>query len=270
MKILIVVKIGGDLLKNELSSSLVKDIVNLRKNHKIVIVHGGADIVTDISTKLGHPPSFIVSPKGFKSRYTDKEEMKIFLMVMAGLVNKTIVATFEKVGVSTVGLSGVDDHLIVAKRKTQLLIKDDSGKKKLIEGGFTGKITGINVQFLNLLLDNDILPVISPIGLGLEMEFLNIDGDRAASSISSFLKADKLILLTDTPGVKISNIFQSHLNIFEAEAHLEEFTGGMMTKIYAAGEAIRNGVPEVHIASGYFDEPVTQALLQKNGTILDK
>jgi acetylglutamate kinase len=102
------------------------------------------------------------------------------------------------------------------------------------------------------------------------MEFLNVDGDRVASSVSSSLRADKLILLTDTPGVKIGNTFRSQLSIVEVEANLQAFSGGMMTKIYAAGEAIRNGVPEVHIASGYMEEPVTQALLERNGTIITK
>jgi acetylglutamate/LysW-gamma-L-alpha-aminoadipate kinase len=122
---LIVVKIGGDLIKEGLSQNLIEDIAATHKKHRIVIIHGGADIVTEISTKLGHPPHFVTSPKGFKSRYTDREESNIFTMVMAGLINKRIVASLEGKGITSIGLSGIDCHLIKAVRKTQLVIKDE-------------------------------------------------------------------------------------------------------------------------------------------------
>jgi len=182
---LIVIKIGGDLIKEGLSPDLIEDIVATHKKHRIVIVHGGADIVTEISTKLGHPPHFVTSPKGFKSRYTDREESNIFTMVMAGLINKRIVASLEGKGITSIGLSGIDCHLIKAVRKTQLVIKDETGKKKLIEGGYTGKITAINAEMLHQFLEEKILPIISPVSLGEESELLNIDGDRVASSIAS-------------------------------------------------------------------------------------
>ena len=113
---IIVVKAGGDLLKEGLPDELVRDIVSLNGEPKIVLVHGGGDIVTEISTKLGHPPRFVVSSKGFKSRYTDLEQSGIFTMVMAGKINKEIVMALEKKGVSALGLTGVDAHLIKAKR----------------------------------------------------------------------------------------------------------------------------------------------------------
>jgi len=267
---LVVVKIGGDLIKEALSQNLVDDIAATHEKHKLVIIHGGADIVTEISTKLGHPPRFVTSPKGFKSRYTDREESIIFTMVMAGLINKKIVASLEGKGLTTMGLSGVDCHIIKATRKTQLVIKDETGKKKLIEGGYTGKITTINTEIINQLLDKKILPVISPVAIGEESEQLNVDGDRAASSIASALKADRLILLTDTPGVKLNNDYIPKMNIYEAETTLNNITGGMVTKIYSSIEAIKQGVTEAQIASGMSDKPISKALSRENCTTITK
>jgi len=267
---LIVVKVGGDLVKDHLPDGLLQDLLELKKNHRIILVHGGADIVTEVSTKMGQPPRFVVSPKGFRSRYTDADEMKIYAMVMAGLINKTVVALLEGSGISAVGLSGADNHLIRAMRKSQLIIKDNDGKKKLIDGGFTGKITEINTHFLFNLLEQGILPVICPIAIGQQNELLNVDGDRVASSIASSLKADRLVLLTDTLGVKLDGEFVSHLNFYEAESKLDDLTEGMKTKIYAASEAIRNGVKEVQISTGYSEEPITLALTHQKGTTISK
>jgi acetylglutamate/LysW-gamma-L-alpha-aminoadipate kinase len=267
---LIVVKIGGDLIKEGLSQNLVDDIATTHKKHRIVIIHGGADIVTEISTKLGHLPNFVTSPKGFKSRYTDREESIIYTMVMAGLINKKIVASLEGKGLTTLGLSGVDCHIIKAVRKTQLVIKDVTGRKKLIEGGYTGKITAINTEILHQLLEEKILPVISPVAIGEESELLNVDGDRVASSIASALKADRLILLTDTPGVKLNDAYVPKMNIYEAETALNKITGGMVTKIYSAIEAIKHGVAETQIASGISEKPISKALSRENCTTITK
>ena len=131
---LIVIKVGGGLLKEGLSKGLLNDLVTLHREHQLILVHGGADIVTEISTQLGHPPKFVVSPGGFKSRYTSKEESRIFTMVMTGLINKQIVAAMESRGIAAMGLSGLDAHLVRATRKKRLIIVDEKGRRKLIEG----------------------------------------------------------------------------------------------------------------------------------------
>ena len=267
---LVVVKIGGDLVKEGLSQNLINDIAATQEKHKLIIIHGGADVVTDISTKLGHPPRFVTSPKGFKSRYTDREESIIYTMVMTGLINKKIVASLEGKGITSMGLSGVDCHLIKATRKTQLVIKDETGRKKLIEGGYTGKITQINTEILNSLLEKKILPIISPVAISEENELLNVDGDRAASSIASALKAERLILLTDTPGVKLNDVYVSKMSLYEAETALNKITGGMVTKIYSAIEAIKQGVTEAQIASGMTEKPISTALSRENCTTITK
>ena len=136
---LIVVKMGGSILKG-VSSELVSDIKNVLSKNQIVLVHGGGKEVTEIASKLGKKQEFVVSPNGFSSRYTDKETIEIFTMVMAGMINKQIVAALESQGVTAMGLSGLDAHLIKATRKKKLIIIDEKGRKKLIDGGFTGKL----------------------------------------------------------------------------------------------------------------------------------
>lgn len=265
---IIVVKTGGDLLKEGLPQALVDDLVALRALHKIIMVHGGGDIVTEISTKLGCSPKFVVSPKGFKSRYTDKEESSIYTMVMAGKINKEIVTELEKQGIYSLGLSGLDAHLIKAERKKQLIILDERGRRKLIEGGYTGQIKSINASLLDSLFELDVLPVVSPIAQGDEYEALNVDGDRTASAIASAMKADRLILLTDVSGITLNNSLVKSINLRQAEESIEKIGPGMITKVYAATEAVKNGVKEVIIASGFRENPISRALEHEECTVI--
>ena len=265
---LIVVKIGGDLLKEGLPHALINDLIALRKEHKILLVHGGGDIVTDISTKLGHPPKFVVSPKGFKSRYTDMEESSIYTMVMAGKINKEVVTSLERNGIAAMGLSGLDAHLIKAERKKQLIIIDERGRRQLIEGGYTGQIKSINVALLESILELGVLPVVSPIAQGDEYEALNVDGDRTAAAIASALRADRLILLTDVKGIMLNNTLISNLTLRQAEESLEKIGSGMITKVYAATEAVKNGVKEASIASGLIESPLSDALGHMECTVI--
>ena len=149
---LLVIKMGGSILKEGASSELVSDLKALAKANRIVLVHGGGAEVTETAAKLGKEQQFIVSPQGFRSRYTDKETMEIFTMVMAGKINKQIVAALQSQGVPAVGLSGLDGLLLKAERKKRLIIVDGRGRKKVIDGGYTGKITEVNVNLLGLLL----------------------------------------------------------------------------------------------------------------------
>ena len=265
---LIVIKVGGGLLKEGLSKGLLNDLVTLHREHQLILVHGGADIVTEISTQLGHPPKFVVSPGGFKSRYTSKEESRIFTMVMTGLINKQIVAAMESRGIAAMGLSGLDAHLVRATRKKRLIIVDEKGRRKLIEGGFTGKVQEINVEIINLLLENGITPVLSPVAIGEEYEPLNVDGDRIASEIASAMKADRLILLTDVNGIFLDNDLVPKLNIDQTKEAMNHIGAGMVTKAYAAVEAVKNGVQETIIASGLFEKPITEALAHNECTVI--
>ncbi|MBS7623897.1 acetylaminoadipate kinase, partial [Candidatus Bathyarchaeota archaeon] len=132
---LIVAKLGGSTLEEGVSDAFVQDIRKVTLDHKVVIVHGGGAKVTEIAKRLGKEQRFIVSPEGFRSRYTDRETAEIYTMVMAGKTNKEIVIALQRAGVNAVGLSGLDGSLAVAERKKQLMIIDERGRRRIIEGG---------------------------------------------------------------------------------------------------------------------------------------
>jgi len=263
VRVMIVLKIGGDLYKKGLNTSLVNDVKEAFLREKMIIVHGGGDEVTAIAEKLGKKQVFITSPSGIKSRYTDKETVEIYTMVMAGRVQHLL-----SHGLPAVGLAGIDGCLLRAKRKKKLLIIDERGRKRIIEGGYTGKITTVNTKVLAPLLESGYLPVIAPIALGEENELLNVDSDRAAASIAGALKADDVIFLTDVQGVMINGKYVKNLSIREAEDLLPTIGPGMDKKLLASIEALKSGVKEAIISSGFVDAPVTNALNHTLGTVI--
>ena len=265
---ILVVKIGGDLLADGLSQGLVDELEALDEEPRLILVHGGGDIVTDISAKLGHEPRFVVSPRGFRSRYTDKETAGIYTMVMAGKINKEIVSALQGRGIAAVGLSGLDGGLIKAKRKKRLIVVDERGRKMLIDGGYTGQVDEVNTGLFQLLLENGYMPVVSSVAMGEEAEPLNVDGDRAAASVASALKADRLILLTDVEGVRLDGKSIGELHVTEAREVMDRVGAGMITKVYAAVEAIEGGVEEVVIASGFGEAAISSALEHRGGTVI--
>ena len=265
---IIVVKIGGDLLSSGPQQRLIDEVARLRRIHEIVLVHGGGDIVTEISEKLGHPPKFVVSPKGFRSRYTDKEASGIYTMVMAGKINKEIVSALQKSGVNAIGLSGLDGGLVRAIRKTKIVSIDERGRKMLMDGGYTGQITKVDKGLLRLLIEDGYAPVISPVAMGEEAEPLNVDGDRMAASLASALQADRLILLTDVEGIHIEGKPVEKLHASEAEEVMSQIGAGMITKVYASVEAAKGGIPETIIASGLREAAIQSALEHGNGTVI--
>jgi acetylglutamate/LysW-gamma-L-alpha-aminoadipate kinase len=265
---LLVVKTGGRVLDQALSN-IVSDVHNLTSTHDIVFVHGGGIAVTEIATKLGKEQRFITSPSGFRSRYTDRETVDIYTMVMAGKLNKDIVAQLQANHVNAIGLSGLDGALIRAVRKKKLVIIDERGRKRAIAGGYTGRIVGVNVGLLRLLLDNGFVPVVSSIALSEEHEPLNVDGDRAAANVAGALKADRLILLTDVDGLVLDGKVVPRLTPVEAKAVLKQIGGGMITKVHAAIEALSLGSGEVVIASGFVGHPLTGALQHTSGTVIN-
>ena len=267
---LIVLKIGGDLLKNGLPENLVKDLISLNIKHKFVLVHGGGDVVTEISTTLGHQPKFVTSPEGIRSRYTDQEESKIFTMVMAGLINKRIVTQLGSQGMLTAGISGLDANLMKASRKKKLIIINEKGRKQLIEGGYTGKIEEIKPKIIKLLLESDITPIIAPVAMSEEYEPLNVDGDRVAAKIASTLQADYLILLTDVKGIILKGKLVEKLTVSNAKELIKDLGPGMKTKLHAAINAVENGIEQVIISSGASKYPVKWSLEHKKCTVIMK
>ncbi|MEM2321442.1 MAG: [LysW]-aminoadipate/[LysW]-glutamate kinase [Candidatus Bathyarchaeia archaeon] len=267
---MIVIKIGGDIFKGGLNANLANDIKRVReeRREKIIIVHGGGDEVTEVAEKLGKKQVFVTSPEGIRSRYTDEETIEIYMMVMAGRINKAIVRWLIDAGLPAVGLSGIDGSLLVAERKKKLVVIDERGRKRIIDGGFTGKITTVNPKLLEILLDGGYLPVISPIAIGEENEYLNVDSDRAAGQIAGALRAEKLIFLTDVPGIKISEEYLRKISLKETKELLPKIGPGMNVKVIASIEAIETGAKEAIIASGLIQNPIISALDGLNGTVI--
>ncbi|MCW4033937.1 MAG: [LysW]-aminoadipate/[LysW]-glutamate kinase [Candidatus Bathyarchaeota archaeon] len=267
---LIVVKVGGSILK-EVPPEIVSDIKKvLDEGNQLVLVHGGGKGVTAVASKLGKEQKFVYSPQGFRSRYTDKETMEIFTMVMAGKINKSLVSALQKQEIPIVGLSGLDGFLLRAERKKRLIIVNEQGRKQVIDGGYTGKVKEVNASLLKLLVDNGYVPLVSPVAVSEEYEPLNVDADRTAANIAGALKADKLVLLTDVDGLMFNDKVVPQLSIDDVDEKLKKIGGGMITKVFAAKEALKDGVGEVVICSGVRASPISSALKHEGGTVISR
>jgi acetylglutamate/LysW-gamma-L-alpha-aminoadipate kinase len=267
---LIVVKVGGNVAIDIASSELVPDLKNVLSENKVILVHGGGDEVTEIASKLGKEQKFVISPEGFRSRYTDKETVEIYAMVIAGKINKQIVSILQGKDIPAVGLSGLDGGLIRANRKKRIIAVDEYGRKRVIEGGYTGKISEVNVHLIQHLMDDGYVPVIAPLALGEEFELLNVDADRAAAYVAGALKADRLLLLTDVEGLILNNEVVPKLNLQEVKQILPKIGPGMITKVYAAVEAVEMGVQEALISYGLGKLPISSALKHECGTVITR
>lgn len=261
-----IVKAGGRVIDKNLDN-VVKDLVELGKKEKVVFVHGGGDAVTEMCLRLGVEPKFVVSPEGIRSRYTDARELEVYVMVMAGKLNKTIVSKMVALGAAAVGLSGADGSMLLAERKKRIVIVDERGRKRVIEGGYTGRITRVNVDLLSSLLSLGYVVVVSPIAVDAEGVLLNVDGDQAAYAIATSLKADRLLFLTDVEGVIVDGVLIREMKCNEVEGILERIGAGMNRKLMLAAKAVEEGVGEAIISSGLLERPISEAL-QGRGSVV--
>ncbi|MEX1996755.1 MAG: [LysW]-aminoadipate/[LysW]-glutamate kinase [Nitrosopumilaceae archaeon] len=266
---MITIKIGGSVV-DELHSSTISDLKKVSQKEKIILVHGGGKEVTRISEALGKEQKFIVSPGGIKSRYTDKETVEIFTMVMSGKINKMIVGMLQKNGINAVGLSGIDGQIIQAERKKKLVVINEKGRKMAIDGGYTGKIKDVNSDLLKSILDQGYLPVISPIAISEEFDFLNVDGDRAAAYVAGKMHSDKILFLTNVDGLLMNDKLVKSLSLAEAKEILPKIGFGMEKKILAATEALEMGVKQALIANGQKENPISAAIANENCTVITK
>jgi acetylglutamate/LysW-gamma-L-alpha-aminoadipate kinase len=264
----VVVKIGGSLLKDGVPQGLVDDVAALAPSHQLVIVHGGGELVTQYATRLGKEQRFVVSPEGIRSRYTDKDTAEIYQMVMTGLLAKRLVLALSTAGVRGLSMAGADGLLMQGRRKTKLVVMDDRGRRVAIEGGYTGKVMAVNSSLLDTLLSQGYVPVVSPVAAGEQGEPLNIDGDRAASSIASKAGADAVVFLTNVEGLKLDEKLVSHLTPSEASSRLPEIGFGMQKKVMAAVESVEAGVKEAIICSGLRAGPLIKALAHDTCTVI--
>lgn len=264
---MIVIKIGGSVVDG-LHSSAVADIKSIVEKYKLVIVHGGGKEVTSTATKLGKEQKFIMSPGGVRSRYTDKETAEIYTMVMSGKLNKAIVQMLLRQQINAVGIAGIDGCILKAERKKKLLIINEKGRRMIIEGGYTGKITSVDPALVNDLVRSGYVPVISPIALSEEFDFLNVDGDRAAAYVAGGINADKVIFVTDVNGLMLNGDLVNSMTLDKAKATLPKIGSGMDKKVLACIEAIEMGVKEAIIASGHVENPLSTAIDHRNCTVI--
>ena len=234
-----VIKYGGAAMtEDHLKQSFAKDVTILRKiGINIVIVHGGGKETTDIAAKLGLDTHFIHG-----HRFTDDEMMKVILMVLAGKLNKEIANLINVNGGNAVGLCGIDNNLLRARKLS-------NGAADL---GMVGEVTSVNASFLNLLLKEGMMPVIAPVGVGPEGELFNINADLAAGTIASALQAEKLVYLSDIEGILVNKKLISTLTRAQAEEHMGSgaIFGGMIPKVQSAFATLDAGVSKVHIIDG--------------------
>ena len=266
---MITIKIGGSVVDN-LHPSTIDDIKKVVEQEGVILVHGGGKEVTKVTKQLGKEPKFVVSPSGIKSRYTDKETSEIFTMVMSGRINKTIVQMLQKNGINAVGLSGMDGKTIEANRKKKLMIMNEKGRKQVIDGGYTGKISNVNSDLIKTIMDKGYTPVISPIAISEESEFLNVDGDRAAANVAGHVKADKVLFITNVDGLLMEDKLVEKLSLKEAKEIMPKIGFGMEKKILAATEALEMGVTEALIANGQKEDPISSAIGHNNCTVITK
>lgn len=264
---MITIKIGGSVVDN-LHPTTISDIKKVAQQEGVILVHGGGKEVTKVCEQLGKEPKFVTSPSGIKSRYTDKETAEIFTMVMSGRINKTIVRMLQQNGINAIGLSGVDAKVIQAERKKKLLIVNEKGRKQAIDGGYTGKISSVNSELIKSLLDQGLTPVISPIAISEESDFLNVDGDRAAAYVAGAIKSDKVLFITNVDGLLMEDKLVQKLTLAEAKEIRPKIGPGMEKKILAATEALDMGVTEALIGNGQKENPISAAISHDNCTVI--
>ncbi len=242
----VVIKYGGSSMEGEhIRQTTASDIVLMKYvGMNPVVVHGGGKAISDVMAKMGKKPVF---HKGM--RVTDDETKDIVEMVLVGRINKEVVTLINQAGGKAVGISGKDGNLI---RSTKLYPEDASG----VDMGFVGKVTEINPDLIRSLAHDGYIVVVAPIGVGENGETYNINADSVAGETAAALKAEKLVLLTDTPGILRKQGDESTLISTVRLSEIKELIdtgvieGGMIPKVEACECALKEGVSKTHIIDG--------------------
>ena len=263
----IVIKYGGNAMTDPaLQQDFAEDVVLLKLvGLNPVVVHGGGPQIEDALNKLGKKGHFIQG-----MRVTDEETMSVVEWVLAGEVQQDIVGLINVAGGKAVGLTGRDGGLIRA-RKLKMLDKNDPSKEHDV--GQVGEIESIDPSVVKALQDDQFIPVISPLGFGADNENYNINADVVAGKLAEVLKAEKLMMLTNTPGVLdksgklLTNLSAREIDELFADGTL---SGGMLPKIASALDAARSGVKAVHIIDGRVPHAMLLEILseQAYGTMI--
>lgn len=255
----IVIKYGGNAMVNgELKQSVMDDITLLKYiGINPILVHGGGPDISNMLDRVNIESHFV---NGL--RYTDAETMQIAQMVLIGKTNKEIVSNLNSKGAKAIGICGIDGRLIEAERLTT----DSKGEE--IDVGYVGKIKKINTHVIEMLANDEYIPVIAPIGVGNDGESYNINADTVAAEVAVALQANKLITLTDVPGVldsegKLISILDEK-SIAEAVAD-GIITGGMIPKIEGCLDTVQRGVKKSHIIDGRIPHSIILEMFTEKG-----
>ncbi len=260
----VVIKYGGNaMIDEDLKSSFAQDIVLLKQvGVNPVIVHGGGPQIGQLLERIGKKTEFIDG-----MRVTDSETMDIVQMVLGGLVNKEIVSLINKHGGRAVGLTGKDGGLINA-RMLSIKRKSDAQGSVLVDLGHVGEVESIDPSVVKMLDNDDFIPVIAPIGVGRDGTSYNINADLVAGKLASVLGAEKLLLLTNTPGVlDTEGKLLTGLGARETDQLIADgiIYGGMLPKVNCALDAVKSGVRTSHIIDGRVKHSVLLELLTDSG-----
>ncbi len=258
----IVVKYGGNAMTDPaLKECFARDVVLLKLvGMNVVVVHGGGPQIENLLARVGKKGEFIQG-----MRVTDAETMEVVEMVLGGQVNKEIVNLINQQGGKAVGLTGKDGNFIRAQK---LMIPHQDNPEDLIDIGQVGDITSIDPSLIGLLDSGAFIPVIAPIGVGVNGESYNINADVVAGKLAEILKAEKLVLLTNTPGVLdkdgvlLTGLTPKEIDLMFADGTL---SGGMLPKISSALDAARGGVKSVHIIDGRVEHALLLEILTEQG-----
>ncbi|WP_136796054.1 MULTISPECIES: acetylglutamate kinase [Desulfosediminicola] len=265
----VVIKYGGHAMVDEhLKKQFALDVILLKQiGINPVIVHGGGPQINRFLDKLDIKPSYVQG-----MRVTDGETMDVVEMVLVGKVNKEIVGLINHCGGKAVGLSGRDGDLVCAQ-KLKMCAKSDKEElenkpPELIDLGRVGQVTKINAGVLESLYQGDFIPVIAPVGVGEDGQAYNINADLVAGAIAGELSAEKLILLTDVPGVKDKegNLIQT-LERGRLEGLIDDGTiaGGMIPKVRCCEDALKRGVSKTYIVDGRLEHSILLEMFTREG-----
>jgi acetylglutamate kinase len=248
----VVIKYGGNAMTEAaLKDSFAADVVLMKLvGINVVVVHGGGPQIGELLSRLNIESEFVNG-----MRVTDSATMDVVQMVLGGLVNPDIVSLINTHGGRAVGVTGKDGNLIQAEKMPMTIASNDAGASapEIIDIGHVGSITSIQVDVLNTLVQSEFIPVIAPVGVGKDGESYNINADIVAGAIAQALNAEKLILLTNTPGIlDADQATLSSLNKAEVEALIADRTisEGMLPKVECALNAVSSGVNSVTIVDG--------------------
>jgi len=248
----VVIKYGGNAMTEAaLKDSFAADVVLMKLvGINVVVVHGGGPQIGELLSRLNIESEFVNG-----MRVTDSATMDVVQMVLGGLVNPDIVSLINTHGGRAVGVTGKDGNLIQAEKMPMTIASSDAGASapEIIDIGHVGSITSIQVDVLNTLVQSEFIPVIAPVGVGKDGESYNINADIVAGAIAQALNAEKLILLTNTPGIlDADQATLSSLDKAEVEALIADGTisEGMLPKVECALNAVSSGVTSVTIVDG--------------------